>query len=56
MVVVGGLIAMSGPGWVIILLGLGMVAGESLFFACLLDRAEVNQRGLAWRVIGTWRT
>ena len=58
LVVVGGLIAVPGPGpgWLIILLGLGMVAGESLFFARLLYRAEVILRGLARRVAGLWRT
>ncbi len=45
-----------GPGWLIILLGLGMVARESLFSARLLDRAEVYLRGLARRIVGIWRT
>ncbi len=45
-----------GPGWLIILLGLGMVAGESLFFARLLDRVEVTLRGLARRVASLWIT
>lgn len=55
---VGGLIAVPGPGpgWLIILLGLGIVARESLFFARLLDLAEVRLRGLARRVAGIWRT
>lgn len=58
LVVLGGLIAVPGPGpgWLIILLGLGMVAGESLVFARLLDRTEVRLRRLARWVIGTWRT
>lgn len=53
----GGLIAVPGPGpgWLIILLGLGMVAGESLFFARLFDGAEVKLRGLVRRAIGLWR-
>jgi Flp pilus assembly protein TadB len=57
LVVVGGLIAVPGPGpgWLVILLGLGLVAGESLFFACLFDRAEVKLRGLVGQVIGLWR-
>jgi Putative transmembrane protein (PGPGW) len=57
LVVAGGLIAVPGPGpgWLIILLGLGMVAGESLFFACLFDRAEMKLRGLIMRTIGLWR-
>jgi hypothetical protein len=58
LVVLGGLIAVPGPGpgWLIILLGLGMVARESLFSARLLDRAEVYLRGLARRTVGIWRT
>jgi hypothetical protein len=58
LVVVGGLVAVPGPGpgWLIILLGLGTVASESLFFARSLDRVEVKLRGLARRVRGTWRT
>jgi hypothetical protein len=57
LVVVGGLIAVPGPGpgWLVILLGLGMVAGESLFFARLFDWAEVKLRGLIMRTIGLWR-
>ena len=58
LVVVGGLIAVPGPGpgWLIILLGLGLVAGESLFSAPLLDRAEMKLRGLIRRTVGIWRT
>src|SRR4051794_12275124 len=58
LVVVGGLIAVPGPGpgWLIILLGLGMVAGELLFFARILDRVEMKLRGLTQRVVGIWRT
>jgi len=58
LVVFGGLIAVPGPGpgWLIILLGLGMVAGQSLFFARLFDGAEVKARWLVRWVIGTWRT
>jgi uncharacterized protein (TIGR02611 family) len=58
LVVAGGLVAVPGPGpgWLIILLGLGMVAGESLFSARLLDRAEIRLRGLARWVAGIWRT
>jgi hypothetical protein len=57
LVVAGGLVAVPGPGpgWLVILLGLGMIAGESLFFACLFDRAEVKLRGLIMRTIGLWR-
>jgi uncharacterized protein (TIGR02611 family) len=58
LVVVGGLVAVPGPGpgWLIILLGLGMVAGESLFFARLLDWVEVKLRGFTRGVVGIWRT
>jgi hypothetical protein len=44
-----------GPGWLIILLGMGIVAGESLFFARLFDRAEVNLRRLVRRAVSLWR-
>jgi uncharacterized protein (TIGR02611 family) len=58
LVVVGGVVAVPGPGpgWLIILLGLAMLAGESLVLARLLDRLEVRMRGLTRRVAGTWRT
>lgn len=56
-----------GPGWVSLFLGLGLVAGESLPTARLLDRAEVRSRkllrrsakfrrsspGAAWSVAGS---
>lgn len=44
-----------GPGWLIILLGMGIVAGESLFFARLFDRVEVNLRRLVRRAVSLWR-
>ena len=52
MVVGGGLVAVPepGPGWLIILLGLVMIAGESLSFARFADRAEIKLRRLARRV------
>ena len=58
LVVIGGLIAVPGPGpgWLIILLGLGILAGELLFFARLLDWVEVQLRGLARWIVGIWRT
>jgi phage shock protein PspC (stress-responsive transcriptional regulator) len=57
LVVVGGLIAVPGPGpgWLVILLGLGIIAGESLSFARSFDRAEVKLRGLVRRVGDLWR-
>jgi len=56
--VAGGVVAVPGPGpgWLIILLGLAMVAGESLVLARLLDRGEVRLRSLAGRVAGSWTT
>ncbi len=52
----GGVIAVPapGPGWLIILLGLGMIAGESLSFARLVDQVEVRLRQLARLVVGVW--
>ncbi len=56
LVVVGGVIAVPGPGpgWLIIFLGLGMVAGESLLVARFLDWVEVKVRSLARRAKGIW--
>jgi uncharacterized protein (TIGR02611 family) len=58
LVVVGGVIAVPapGPGWLIILLGLGVIAGESLFFACWIDRVELRMRRLARLLVGIWTT
>jgi hypothetical protein len=52
----GGLVAVPGPGpgWLIILLGLVMIAGESLSFARFADWAEIKLRRLARRVAGVW--
>ena len=56
MVVGGGLVAVPGPGpgWLIILLGLVMIARESLSFARFADRAEIKLRRLARRVAAVW--
>ncbi len=56
LVVVVGIIAVPGPGpgWLIILLGLGVIAGESLSFARSIDRVEVRLRQLARLVAGIW--
>ena len=43
-----------GPGWLIILLGLGMIAGESLSFARSVDWVEVRLRQGARLVAGAW--
>ena len=51
-----GVIAVPGPGpgWLIILLGLGVIAGESLSFARSIDWVEVRLRQLARLVAGAW--
>jgi uncharacterized protein (TIGR02611 family) len=56
LLVVGGVIAVPapGPGWLIILLGLGVIARESLFFARSIDRVELSMRWLARLVVGIW--
>ncbi len=56
LIVVGGIIAVPGPGpgWLIILLGAWMLAGESLFFARFMDRAEVRLSRLTRRIVGIW--
>jgi uncharacterized protein (TIGR02611 family) len=58
LVVVGGIVAVPapGPGWLIILLGLGVIAGESLLFARWIDRAELGLRRFARSVAGVWTT
>lgn len=55
---VGGVIAVPGPGpgWIIILLGLGVIAGESLSFARSVDRVEVSLRRLVRLVVVLWTT
>lgn len=56
LILVGGVIAVPapGPGWLIILLGLGIIAGESLSFARSIDRIEVSLRQLSRLVGGVW--
>jgi uncharacterized protein (TIGR02611 family) len=46
LVLLGGIIAVPGPGpgWLIILMGLGMFAGESMLIARFLDWVEVRLR------------
>ncbi|HEX2097720.1 MAG TPA: PGPGW domain-containing protein [Rubrobacteraceae bacterium] len=58
LLVVGGVIAVPGPGpgWLIILLGLWMLAGELLFLARFMDRVEVRLSKLLRCVIGIWTT
>jgi hypothetical protein len=56
LVVVGGIIAVPspGPGWLIVLLGMGTFAGESQLVARFMDRAEVGLRELASWVMNFW--
>lgn len=44
-----------GPGWISLFLGLGLVAGESLPTARLMDRAEIRGRKVLRRVPRLWR-
>src|SRR6185312_15417706 len=45
LVVVGILLwFLPGPGWLFVILGLALFAGEWRFVACWLDRAEVSLR------------
>ncbi len=48
------LVPAPGPGWVVIFVGLGMLAAEFLLLARFLDWAEVKSRGLAQRAKGIW--
>ncbi len=56
LVVLGGVIAVPGPGpgWLIIFLGLGMLSGESKLVARFMDWGEMRLRGLAWRAVNFW--
>lgn len=56
LVVVGGLIAIPGPGpgWLITCFGLGLIAGEVRSFARFMDRAEVKLRMLGRWCAGVW--
>ena len=56
--VVGGLIAVPGPGpgWVITFLGLGLIAGEFRPVAHFMDRVEVKLRALARWVVDAWKS
>lgn len=44
-----------GPGWISLFLGLGLVAGESLPTARLMDRAEIRARKALRRAAKLWR-
>ncbi len=56
LLVVGGFIFLPtpGPSFIIIVLGLWMVAGESVVMARLFDRMEVRLRKAARRAKGMW--
>lgn len=56
LVVVGGLIAIPGPGpgWIITCFGLGLIAGEVRSIARFMDRAEVKLRVLGRWGAGVW--
>ena len=45
---------LPGPGWGTLFVGLGIVAGEILHVARLLDRAEVKLREALRRAKGVW--
>jgi hypothetical protein len=45
---------LPGPGWGTLFVGLGIVAGEILHVAHLLDRAEVKLREALRRAKGVW--
>jgi hypothetical protein len=52
--VVGGLVAVPGPGpgWVITFLGLGLIAGEFQTVVRFMDRIEMKLRALARWLVG----
>jgi uncharacterized protein (TIGR02611 family) len=55
-IVIGSLVLapLPGPGWGTFFVGLGIVAGEVLHVARLLDRAEVKLRAVLRRAKGVW--
>lgn len=56
LIVLGGIVAVPGPGpgWLIVFLGLGLVAGEFRPIARFMDWAEVRLRRLARWAAGVW--
>ena len=56
LIVVGGIIAIPGPGpgWLIILLGLWVLAGELFFLDHFIDSVEVKLGRLARCAVGIW--
>ncbi len=55
-IVIGSLVLapLPGPGWGTFLVGLGIVSGEVLYVARLLDRTEVKLRESLRRAKGIW--
>src|SRR3712207_9465369 len=55
-IAIGSLILapLPGPGWGTFFVGLGIVAGEVLHVARLLDRGEVKLREALQRTTGVW--
>jgi uncharacterized protein (TIGR02611 family) len=55
-IVIGSLVLapLPGPGWGTFFVGLGIVAGEVLHVARLLDRGEVKLREVLQRTKGVW--
>lgn len=45
---------LPGPGWATFFIGLGIIAGESLYVAKLLDKAELEARELALLARDVW--
>lgn len=56
LIVLGGIVAVPGPGpgWLIVFLGLGLVAGEFRPIARFMDWAEVRLRRLIRWATGVW--
>jgi uncharacterized protein (TIGR02611 family) len=56
LIVLGGIVAVPGPGpgWLIVFLGLGLVAGEFRPIARFMDWAEIRLRRLARWAAGVW--
>lgn len=49
------MLVIPGPGWITLFLGLGLVSGEFLPAARLMDRGEVKARKLLRKTIKLWR-
>jgi uncharacterized protein (TIGR02611 family) len=56
LIMAGGIVAVPGPGpgWLIVLLGIGMLSGESKLIARCMDWAEVRLRKLAGWTVNFW--